>query len=201
MGCGWVLEDTDFSRVQSIEVVNAGFVDLPRGQAHISFWHDRLNQGHQITGIGGSDSHLADREAGSPSAIGNPTTWIYADSLSVAGIIDGIRRGNVFIEVASGTARLTRFSANGQDMGSTLELDDGELEFIIGWQADEDLTVRFIHMGDEIEPADQQLRRDGTRAVFEDGQLGSPGWVRFDLVDKAGATVLLGNPIYLRSSD
>lgn len=197
MGCGWVLEDTDYSRVAAMEIVNAGFVDIPRGRAHIDFWHERLNAGHKITGIGGSDSHLANRAPTLPSAIGNPSTWVFADHLSVADILEGIRSGNVFIEVTAGSGRITEFGISGHPMGSEIEATSS-LAIELSWQSEFDLSPRWIHQGSTIKLADNNPSADSYSSVLDSNSLQIPGWLRVDLVDSNGVIRIVGNPVYLR---
>lgn len=202
MGCGWVLPDTDFSRIEAIEIVNTGFVDMPRGRAHIEFWHERLNQGHRITGIAGSDNHGASRPSDQPSAIGNPRTWIYAQSLSEASLLEGIRSGNVYIDASAGSVTLENFSVAGQAMGGTLASSQRVLPASLSWTSEETLSVRWIVDGEVFLGAGTE---EGTQQADElqtwRGELqleagSQPRWIRFDLVSERGATRLLGNPVY-----
>jgi len=64
----------------------------------LALWDRLLRQGHRITAVGGSDQHQppSDGEAG-PLAVGKPCTWVYAEELSVAGLLAGIKAGHVFI--------------------------------------------------------------------------------------------------------
>ncbi|MFT4861043.1 MAG: hypothetical protein ACI95C_000244 [Pseudohongiellaceae bacterium] len=197
MGCGWVLDDTDYSRVDAIEVVNAGFVDLPRGQAHIDFWHERLNAGFKITGIGGSDSHLANRATTLPSAIGNPSTWVFAKHLSVFDILEGIRSGNVFIEVMAGSGKITTFAINQQPMGSEVEVSDS-IKLQLSWRSEFDLIPRWIHQGNVISLVDEDPSSANFSGSLDASSLQVPGWLRVDLLDSKGVTRVIGNPVYLR---
>src|SRR5690606_6611900 len=111
MGCGWRPQpQTDLRRVQAIEVVNGADADTPI--SGIPFWHRLLDQGHRLTGIGGSDNHdptLAGAELGRPR-IGVPTTVVYAQSLSTSAILEGLRSGRVFIDVQGSSDRMLEFS-------------------------------------------------------------------------------------------
>ena len=99
MGCGWTAPGiVDYGRVQAVEVVNGPDADTP--YSGIEFWEHLLDRGYHLTAIGGSDNHNALLPPGTASAIGTPTTVIYAETLSQAGIVAGIRRGRVFIDVA-----------------------------------------------------------------------------------------------------
>ena len=56
-GCGWDAPETPWDQVAVMEVVNGPTVEGPT--AGLGFWHQRLNEGHRITAIGGSDDHAA----------------------------------------------------------------------------------------------------------------------------------------------
>lgn len=197
MGCGWVLENTDYSKVTAMEIVNVGYVDLPRGKAHINFWEQKLNEGYKITGIGGSDNHRASRPISHPSAIGNPRTWIFADQLSVSSLLDGIRGGKVYVDASAGKITLKAFTLNEAEMGGEVLIGDEGAEVFVSWESDEALIPVFIHQGAEIHIENQS----GRDAVFQ-GELAKenltlPGWIRINLLDEKGRIRLLSNPIYL----
>jgi hypothetical protein len=64
----------------------------------LHFWDECLRRGERITAVGGSDCHQeASGQDPGPVPVGTPTTWVYARELSVAGILDGIRAGHVFV--------------------------------------------------------------------------------------------------------
>jgi hypothetical protein len=97
MGCGWTPHgELDYSKVQGVEVVNGTDADTP--YSGIGFWERLLNRGYELTALGGSDNH--DALLRNSGAIGTPTTLIFADELSQAGIVAAIRRGRVVIDVA-----------------------------------------------------------------------------------------------------
>jgi hypothetical protein len=128
MGCGWLITDVDYSRLDAIEVVNGGTVNKTgsaEGQyASISFWEERLNAGLHIPAIGGSDNHNAGSPPDEASSIGVPTTVVHAGELSQAAILEGIQKGHVFVDVWGSPAGLLEVEAeaDGQhaEMGDTL---------------------------------------------------------------------------------
>jgi len=64
----------------------------------LAFWDSLLRQGRRVVAVGGSDKHVAPFTGEtSPYDLGTPTTWIYAEELSAAGILGGIQAGHVFI--------------------------------------------------------------------------------------------------------
>ena len=205
MGCGWVLGDTDYSSIGAIEVVNTGFVDTPRGRAHIAFWHDKLNRGLRITGIAGSDNHDPSRPLWQPSAIGNPRTWIYSDELSEQALLAGIRRGNVYIDATGGEVTLSDFSVDGAEMGGELSLGliESTLDVSLRWRSDEKLSVRWVVDGIDLE---RSLISEETSESFTDNvtaysatlsmPTATPLWIRMNLINERESTRIVGNPVY-----
>ena len=71
---------------------------LPSGSdndAAIRFWEGFLDAGARVAATGGSDNHYV---ATAPiQGAGQPTTWVYAEERSAAGILEGIRRAHTFV--------------------------------------------------------------------------------------------------------
>jgi hypothetical protein len=69
----------------------------------LALWDLLLRQGRRIVGVGGSDLHrVGTEEAPSPYPIGAPTTWVYAQALTMPGILDGLRQGHVAVTAGPG---------------------------------------------------------------------------------------------------
>lgn len=117
MGCGWTWPDTDWSRVAAIEAINGTMVEGPL--AGTAFWYARLNEGHRLTGIAGSDNHDPDAPTGK-APIGRPTTVVHAKALSSAAILEGVRAGNVFIDVEGTRDRLIEVEARSGNAVATM---------------------------------------------------------------------------------
>ncbi|HYO61836.1 MAG TPA: CehA/McbA family metallohydrolase [Actinomycetota bacterium] len=61
----------------------------------IRFWEGFLDAGHRVAATGGSDNHYL---ATTPiQGVGQPTTWVCAESASVAGVLGGLRAGRTFV--------------------------------------------------------------------------------------------------------
>jgi hypothetical protein len=198
MGCGWTpTTSVDMNLVTSVEVVNGG------GQPATKFWEQELRQGHRLTAIGGSDNHHADWPPEKPGSIGYPTTVVYAPSLSVAGILNGIRSGRVFIDVTGSRDRLLEMSAKdgttSAEMGGALEPRSGEsVSLSIHVKACEGASVHFFLDGApspdlpalSVSSADQTLHADWHAD-------GARHFIRVEVHDAGGKLLLLGNPVYL----
>jgi hypothetical protein len=197
MGCGWTAsESADLSRVQAIEAVNGADAETP--VSGIPFWHAQLNKGLRLTAIGGSDNHdakLAESSLGR-SRIGAPTTVMYAQVLSVRGIQEAIRTGNVFIDVQGTRDRAMQMSARaGNDsaqMGGELSVRKGrDAVFALTVHNLADARIEWIRDGEVVHAAPRdpytfKFRGDGSRH-----------WIRANIRDGSGHLALVGNPIYL----
>lgn len=197
MGCGWTPRSpVDMRLVNSIEVINGG------GAPATSFWEQQLRQGLRITAVGGSDNHHADWPADKPGSVGYPTTVVHAANLSVAAILDGIRKGHVFLDVSGSRNRALEFTgrsaAGSVEMGDDLEPKPGEsialtlhisgcaganAEFFVDGQASSNLPALPVSTANQVFHANWSA--DGARH-----------WLRVEVHDSAGHLLLFGNPIY-----
>jgi hypothetical protein len=208
MGCGWTAQGTDYARVDAVEVVNGGALRVQRGRVDgplsgVPFWEARLNEGHRITGIGGSDNHQPDADPADHAPVGSPTTAVFADNLSQRAILDAIRAGRVFLDIdgAGRTLELTaRCGAAVAAMGQGLAAAAGEaVEFTVrvvgaaGAQLDIVMDGRHgAALGDQVIVSDDALL---TFLLTSDG---ARHWIRADVRTQDGdRTLLIGNPIYL----
>lgn len=207
MGCGWTPHgEVDYSRVQGVEVVNGIDADTPF--SGIGFWERLLNRGYKLTALGGSDNH--DALLRNSGAIGTPTTVIFADELSQAGIVTAIRRGRVFVDVTGTRDRSIDLTATvGKQvahMGDTLTVARGaavRFDGLVGGVAGGEVQV--IVDGERV-PLLKDVRTDsmaagasGSSFGFSWRAEGKEHWIRVDVRDSAGHLALVGNPIYLRA--
>ncbi|MEI2433399.1 CehA/McbA family metallohydrolase [Lysobacter yananisis] len=208
MGCGWTPRPAaDLGLVSMVEAINGGDADTPG--SGIAFWQRGLDAGHRLTGVGGSDNHdapTAAEEPFGPSRIGRPTTVVHARELSEAGILDGLRAGNVFVDAFGSRDRLlelrARHGANEAAMG-------GELVVPAGQRARLRVQVRNL-AGGRVEAT-----LDGAKAAliarpqvsaaqqsfeFDWPSDGRRHWLRIDVRDAQGRLALMGNPVYFNWS-
>jgi len=165
----------------------------------VKFWEHLLDEGYQLTALGGSDNHDA-----LSGTIGTPTTVIYADMLSQAGIVAAIRRGRVFIDVAGtrdrsldlmatvggqtahmGDALRVSRGARVRFEGSVSGVAGGDLEVILDGQRTS--LLKGSHVAATTQSFEFPWRADGKRH-----------WIRVNVRDGQSHLALIGNPIYLR---
>lgn len=206
MGCGWTAPSTDFSRVQAIEVANGGAERVMGGEegpfSGIPFWHARLNEGHRITGIGGSDNHDASLAPDVFSAIGKPTTLIHAASLCEAAIVEAIRMGRVAIDLDGAgdrTLDLTaRCAGRTAIMGEEIAAGEGEtLDFeatVAGVAGHFEVIMDGETMPLDCETTVAPAATTRGFTLLADGQR---HWVRLNVRAGDGRLMMIGNPIYV----
>ena len=207
MGCGWTLANTDFRRIQAVEVINGGAVAIMGGMADsplsgLAFWQARLNAGDRLTAIGGSDNHAPAADPVRPGAVGSPTTVVWADDLSERAILAAIRAGHVFVDVEGSRDRLLEVAATAR--GRAVMMGDA-------LAAPARTTVRFAVHGAHLNGDRLSMIEDG-RAPTEFVEVfhgdddhavitllldGARHSVRMEVRSAEGRLLLIGNPIYL----
>ncbi len=176
----------------------------------LAFWERMLNAGQRVVGVGGSDCHVAPSPAQqSLPYLAQPTTWVWAEALSVRGILDGIRAGHVHISSAPAGPRL-RFTAEARGQtamaGDALRPAAGDtLRFRVGAQGGDGLWLRIIANGREV--ARWIVKGDDFSAEWETPAMGD-AWYRLDLLNplepeeegdpSAVLMEAMTNPIYVR---
>ncbi|HEY4939976.1 MAG TPA: CehA/McbA family metallohydrolase [Rhizomicrobium sp.] len=202
MGCGWTVAGTDYARIQAIEIVNGGatalFGSADNPVSGIPFWEDLLDKGYRLTAIGGSDNHSG---PAAQDAVGYPTTVVYAANLSDRAILDGIRSGHVFVDVDGSKDRLLEFTAHGGrvTMGDTLKVRAHErITFTVHVAGVAGGTVGIVEDGQKIAPlASSSIAGADVHKTFSLTFDANRHWLRADVKDAKGRTVLVGNPIYV----
>lgn len=203
MGCGWTADPpADMHLIQAIEIVNGNDAGTP--YSAVPFWEQQLAKGIRLTGIGGSDNHNAFQDApgigSNPTGI--PTTVVHAQALSMPAILDGIRSGQVFIDVQGSRDRLLEFIGHAGTqtaaMGGTLQAksrDEIEFEVHVAHVAGASMQV-FID-GKHRPELDAMIADADQHPSFRWTADGQSHWVRVEVHDTAGKPLLIGNPIYV----
>lgn len=202
MGCGWTMSGIDWNQVHAVEVVNGGAIASAGGRAEtiisgVPFWESQLSQGRQLTPVAGSDNHDPTLRSPDPRAIGRTTTVVWADDLSVQGVVKAIRRGRVFVDLRADPAHVLDLSSSGAhgaaEMGGRLTVPSGTtVPFRLHVAGCAGCTAELIVNG-------KILTRRGIRTADEVATftvpVGEGGWVRAQVRDALGELLMIGNAV------
>lgn len=113
IGCGWQY-DVDPLTIDAVEVWGSIFTGVP-------FWEDLLERGSHAVGVGGSDDHRGGQGEGALyTPLAAPTTRVWADELSVAAILKGLREGRSVVQIEGPHGPMIETSLDGQREGDTV---------------------------------------------------------------------------------
>lgn len=196
-GCGWDAPGTPWDRIEAMEVINGGVIE--GRTAGLPFWYARLNEGGRLTGLGGSDDHSARSPRG---RIGAPATVVFAEELSEAAILAGVRSGRVYVRTRGPEG--PRLDLTGTTGAQTVPMGGAILV------PDTDAAVRLtIRVGNAAGQRAEIVRSGEVVATLPvataDATLShdlhlTPGqWVHVRLRDEDGLTAF-SNPIYATTS-
>ena len=202
LGCRWTPRiPADMRLLTAVEAVNGG--SEQHALSDLPYWNEKLNQGCRLTGIGGSDNHQPLRPLDQVGSVGRPTTVVYATDLSTPSILDGIRAGHVFIDLAGTRDRIIEVSARagGRTAHSGDSLDaprDDPVRFEAHVTAAAGGRVRWIEDGNEI-ASDSNTVIDAADKMIpllwtSDGDR---HWLRVEVAGPDGKLWLIANPIFI----
>lgn len=201
MGCGWTpVTPVDMHLLTGVEAVNGGSERY--GLSDLPFWNKQLNRGCRLTGIGGSDNHRPLRPLDQTGSIGSPTTVVYATDLSAPAILDGIRAGHVFIDVAGTKDRLLELSARaGNQVRHSGDSLDAGAGMVVHFEAHATNAVgghvRWVEDGREIpSPSDTEIHNADQTVSLSRTSDGQRHWLRAEVVSAEGTLWLIANPVY-----
>lgn len=199
----WAWRDnrSDLTHVGCLEIWNdPGWLDnQSANQRAVAFWTQLLNAGHRIVAIGGSDYHAVASQPGTrlaPEQLGEPATFVCARELSAAAILQGVRRGQVFITIGPRLSFAARFSDMIVGIGDDLGPVSGPLQLTLSVN---DLAVqalaRIVQNGVII--AELPLSAPATRHTVSTAVAGEqPIWYRCEVCLPDGTLLAISNPIY-----
>jgi hypothetical protein len=206
MGCGWRPQTpVDESLFTGVEVINGGGGFLSSADV----WDRELASGVRLTAIGGSDNHNASLPPGQPGAIGWPTTVVAANELSVPAILDGLKRGRVFVDLTGSHDKVVdleaRDAATGHaddpwtPMGGILKASSGDsIAFRVHVVGCAHAVVHILYDGQETPALAPITSAAGDETLpFSSTSDGARHWIRLEVRDASGGLLLLSNPIYI----
>jgi hypothetical protein len=186
----WRYFDFDWQQADLMEIYHN--LEGCNADRQLSLWDHLLNSGFRIIGVTGADSHdlLLDNHK-----LGRVVTWVFADELSERGILDGLRRGRVYVSKGP-QLRVSASSETGETAGMWESLANCHLPvtFHIEVLSDEPLRLFVIKNGfllnhHHVLPGNP----DAWQSIDVTDTPRQPGFYRIELHKD---TVKSGNPDY-----
>ncbi len=200
----WQALDTGLDQLHCVEVWNdpSWSKNQTANPAALALWTRWLNAGYRMTAIGGSDFH---RPAPPPDQekpaerLGLPRTYVYAEGLSGAAILEGIRNRRAYVSMGPEIAFEAELSGKTLQIGQAIDKAAGQLR-IKGTVAASEAPrwARIVKNGDVV----AQVQGRGGKlhlAHSEPLQPGQSAWFRFEVVDAYEALAAVTNPIFFGS--
>lgn len=142
IGCPWEIE-VDPKTIDGVEVQSGVW-------GAIDYWEEMCAAGSHAAAIGGSDDHRGGQADGAlDSQIGTPTTMVFAEDLSVAAILEGVRSGRTVVKINGFDGPMIETELSGERMGDTVFADSATLSALV--RAGEGQTLEVIMNGQTIE--------------------------------------------------
>jgi len=139
LGCLWEY-DVDPAALDGVEVWTSKLWDA------VEFFDEACENGSHAVAIGGSDDHDAgQRVLPYTTPIGTPTTMVFAENLSVAGILQGVRDGRTVVKVDGVDGPMLETELTGERVGDTVFGDRSTLSAVV--TGGEGLTLLVIKNG------------------------------------------------------
>lgn len=155
-----------------------------RNEASLARYDERIRRGRRITLIGGSDYHTPARPlAGNPFGLGCPTTVVWLEELSIAGLITGLARGRVYV-TESPDGPHVEIRAHGVAMGGVVRAAD---RLVVDVEVRGAAGDMLVLVGPDGPIAETVI--DATRLSLEVS--GVRGFVRAEIVAEASAARLV----------
>lgn len=200
----WRFQDTNFHEIDAIEIWNAPW-HVENKQANErarSLWNELLNKGYRLTGIGGSDLHCFDEYK---KKLGYFLNYIYCENLSQEALLEGIRRGKVFMTLGPKLFFKALYAGKEYMMGDSIPAIKGTtIEFHIEIKdLNEALELHILKDGYPIKkhscPSNEKMD------LFFEKIIDEKTWYRIELHqkihnDEEDSLIAIANPIFIQTT-
>jgi hypothetical protein len=174
---GWRSHDFDWQRADLMEIYHN--LEGANNQFHAPLWDHHLRLGRRIVGVGGIDSH---NPFEGTHKLGQLVTWVHAPELSERGIVEGLRRGKVYVSRGPEVRYTARDEAENQaGMWESLPLGQGQVTFEIEVRHDEPLRLFIFKNGYPFDTLSLEATDGSWQSITFQDEPGQPAYYRLEL--------------------
>jgi hypothetical protein len=196
----WLMAETDLRDLHCLEIWNdPSWPDNRIGNPlAVEMWTRWLNAGHRITAIGGSDYHRPVNKPGTikpPDRLGLPRTYVYAENLSGAAILQALRRRQTYVSMGARVEFEARHQGVTYAIGADMGAQSGAVELTSSIAPTGRGVAQLLRNGEVIAEA---LLYGDTTTLSATVELDptTPTWFRLDVLDGNGLMLAITNPIF-----
>lgn len=195
--------DLELSKINTIEVCNEpAFYHAPKSNDKALKLLDILwNDGHRIYGVGGSDAHMLPTEkyedTNETSLVGDPGTYVFTNELSAQSIINGVKRGHVYISRSLELDIEIKVSGKQYLPGDEIEIGKLHLNIEYGIKVKnfkEELKAYLIENGETIEESSIINGYVNFKRIWESNEY---KWIRVEIRNLYGEFRGFINPNFI----
>lgn len=150
IGCAWKHEVPP--GLAAVEVATGGLDKAGKyfTDPAIAYWDMLCASGLHVAAIGGSDDHRAGVDLDAfQSPVGDPTTLVFADDLSVAAIVAGVAAGRTVVKLQGPDDPMLELTSAVPPVLDTIRADEVLLTATVTG-APAGSSVRFVHNGQSL---------------------------------------------------
>lgn len=201
----WRWDETPLKMIDALEIINDPTFpgNEEASETALLAWNILWNDGYTIRGLGGSDTHLLPGESyagdGRPSLVGDPTTFVLADCLSAAAIMQAVSGGRIYVSRGPIIDPQITFNETdcyfGSDLTETPGGREGLLEFNFSVsKAPTAGSIILIENG--AESSRQVIDGDGLFRFKLNWPDITYRWARIEIRDSHNLLLAFSNPLY-----
>lgn len=163
----------------------------------VDFWSTLLNCGYRITALGGTDFHFLPGDTSYPGELFNmPDTYVYAENLSVAAILDAVRKRRAYVSRGPQVRFQAQVGGAIYGIGADLGPQAGEIAFVAtALNYPGQASLRVVKNGRTLSesPVENLPAELHAGEPLDPSQ---PAWYRLDVFDPSGNRLAFTNPIF-----
>jgi len=208
VGCAWThIDDVPWDKIAGLEILTAGYTLGERAFTPkvIALWDMMEDRGHRLSAIGGSDDHTAGVGADGVvgSALGSPTSLVFAPELSEAAILEALRHQHTKVKLRGPDDPDVDLAIR-TAAGGLAELGDdvagvSRVEMPIRVVGGSGMFVRIWRDGAQI--AQLPVTAADFTTTHEDVPGAGDHRYRAELIDEAGRRVVVTSHIYVHATE